>query len=111
MGDAALEAALFPPRAWSSEPRSEPDRAGIHRQLTGKGKRIKGMTLRTLWLEYLENNPSGYQYSRLCDLPRQWRGQVDVVMRQNYRAGETVSVDYAGRSSRSSTGAAARRSR
>ena len=61
MDDAALEAALIPPGASSSDPRLEPDRAGIHRQLTGKGKRVKGMTLRTLWLEYLENNPSGYQ--------------------------------------------------
>ena len=100
MDDAALQAALFPPKAASSEPRPEPDWAGIHRQLTGKGegkgKRVKGMTLRTLWLEYLENNPGGYQYSRFCDLYRQWRGQVDVVMRQNYRAGEKVFVDYAG---------------
>ena len=81
MDDAAFEAALFPPRASSSEPCSEPDWAGIHRQLTGKGegkgKRVRGMTLRTLWLEYLENNPGGYhQYSRFCDLYRQWRGQA-----------------------------------
>ena len=65
MDDAALEAALFPPRGSSSEPRPEPDWDGIHRQLTGKGegkgKRVKGMTLRTLWLEYLESNPGGYQ--------------------------------------------------
>ena len=95
--DAALEAALIPPGASSSDPRPEPDRAGIHRQLTGKGKRVGGITLRTLWLvEYLENNLGGYRYSGFCDLYGQRRGQVDVVMRQDYRAGEKVFMDYAG---------------
>ena len=100
MDDAALTAALFPPKAAAARP--EPDWADIHRQLTGKrdergkGKRVKGMTLQTLWLEYLESNPGGYRYSRFCDLYKQWRGRVDVVMRQNYRAGEKVFVDYAG---------------
>ena len=92
MDDAALTA-LFPPKAAASA-RPEPDWADIHRQLTGQ--RVKGMTLQTLWLEYLESNPGGYRYSRFCDLYKQWRGRVDVVMRQNYRAGEKVFVDYAG---------------
>ena len=72
-GRRSARGALFPPKGSSSEPRPEPDWDGIHRQLTGKGegkgKRVKGMTLRTLWLEYLENNPSGYQYSRFWTYP------------------------------------------
>ena len=85
MDDDALTAALFPPRAPSStSARPEPDWADIHRQLTGKrdlrGKCVKGMTLRALWVEYLESNPGGFQYSRFCDLQKQCRGRVDVVM-------------------------------
>ncbi len=35
-------------------------------------------------------------YSRFCELYAQWRGQLDVVMRQSHRAGEKLFVDYAG---------------
>ena len=54
------------------------------------------MTLRLLWLEYCTIHPNGYQYSRFCDRYKAWRGHLDVVMRQVYRAGEKAFVDYAG---------------
>ena len=49
-----------------------------------------------LWFEYREAHPDGYQYSRFCDRYREWRGRLDVVLRQVYRAGEKAFVDYAG---------------
>ena len=49
-----------------------------------------------LWLEYRTVHPNGYQYSRFCDRYRAWRGHLDVVLRQVYRAGEKAFVDYAG---------------
>ena len=58
--------------------------------------RHKGVTLQLLWLEYREAHPDGYQYSRFCDRYREWRGRLDVVLRQVYRAGEKAFVDYAG---------------
>ena len=64
----------------------------MHREL----QRHKGVTLRLLWLEYRTVHPNGYQYSRFCDRYRAWRGRLDVVMRQVYRAGEKAFVDYAG---------------
>jgi transposase len=67
------------------------DWARVHRELRGKG-----VTLFLLWQEYREQHPSGYAYSRFCELYAQWRGQVDVVMRQSHRAGEKLFVDYAG---------------
>ena len=64
----------------------------MHREL----QRHKGVTLRLLWLEYRTVHPNGYQYSRFCDRYRAWRGHLDVVLRQVYRAGEKAFVDYAG---------------
>jgi transposase len=49
-----------------------------------------------LWLEYKQANPEGYQYSQFCLLYHQWAGHLDVCLRQSYRAGEKLFVDYAG---------------
>ena len=92
LDDAALEAALFPPLPPSRVPRPEPDWEQVHREL----QRHKGVTLQLLWLEYLTVHPDGYRYSRFCERYRAWRGRIDVVMRQVYRAGEKAFVDYAG---------------
>ena len=73
-------------------PRPEPDSERVHRELA----RHKGVTLQLLWLEYREAHPDGYQYSRFCGRYRQWRGRLDVVLRQVCRAGEKAFVDYAG---------------
>jgi transposase len=56
----------------------------------------KGVTLQLLWQEYKELNPDGYQYSQFCQLYRQWVQKLDVCLRQEYRAGEKLFVDYAG---------------
>ena len=72
--------------------RPEPEWRDVHREL----QRHKGVTLRLLWLEYREAHPNGYQYSRFCERYREWRGRLDVVMRQVHRAGEKAFVDYAG---------------
>lgn len=92
LDDASLEAALYPPTPPSRAPRPEPHWARVHRELA----RHKGVTLQLLWLEYREAHPDGYQYSRFCDRYREWRGRLDVVLRQVYRAGEKAFVDYAG---------------
>ena len=92
LDDAALEAALFPAPPPSRIRRSEPDWEHVHREL----QRHKGVTLQLLWLEYRAVHPDGYQYSWFCERYKAWRKQLDVVMRQVYRAGEKVFVDYAG---------------
>ena len=92
LDDGALEAALFPAPPPSRVPRPEPDWGHIHREL----QRHKGVTLQLLWLEYRAVHPNGYQYSWFCERYKAWRGQLDVVMRQVYRAGEKAFVDYAG---------------
>lgn len=91
MSEAQIERLLFPKPAPSSAPRPEPDWHSVHQEL-----RRKGMTLMLLWQEYKARHPEGYQYSRFCDRYRAWRGRLDLVMRQEHRAGEKLFVDYAG---------------
>lgn len=90
--DAAIEQLLFPsPATCSTIQRPLPDWHLIKTEL-----RRKGVTLELLWQEYKEANPNGYQYSWFCQRYRKWSGKLDLVMRQEHRAGEKLFVDYAG---------------
>jgi transposase len=92
LDDGALEQLLFPGAPSLPAPvRSLPDWPTIHQEL-----RRKGVTLFLLWQEYREHHPQGYQYSWFCERYRAWQGKLDVVMRQDHRAGEKLFVDYAG---------------
>ena len=93
LDDAQLERRLLPGAgSMPGEPRFPmPDWSQVHREL-----RRKGVTLALLWQEYQEAHPQGMQYSWFCKLYRAWTGKLDVVMRQEHRAGEKLFVDYAG---------------
>ncbi len=69
-----------------------PDFAWMHEQL----RRCKHLTLQLLWEEYKQAHPDGYQYSQFCELYRRWVRKIDVVLRQEHRAGEKMFVDHAG---------------
>jgi transposase len=58
--------------------------------------RRPGVTLMLLWQEYRANHPQGFAYSWFCEHYRAWVGRLDLVMRQEHRAGEKLFVDYAG---------------
>jgi len=92
--DSQVEQRLFPQRpataVWRKHP--EPDWAQIHQEL----QTHKDLTLQLVWLEGREINPEGYGYSRFCDLYRRWLKKLDLVLRQEHRAGEKMFVDYAG---------------
>jgi transposase len=92
LDDAQLEARLFaraePPPSAS---RPLPDWPTVHREL-----RRKGVTLQLLHMEYKERQPSGYQYTQFCRHYRTFARHLDVVMRQEHRAGEKLFVDFAG---------------
>ena len=93
LSDDALERLLFPPVAVvPGTPGITPDFAYIHSELITH-KRLN-LTLDQLWQEYKDQIPNGYQYSRYCDLYRDWLGTRDYCMRQNHTAGEKVFVDY-----------------
>jgi transposase len=92
--DARLEAALFPSPASPPQPaaKSSPDFAAVHEQL----QRHRHLTLQLVWEEYREANADGYGYSRFCELYQRWRKKLDVVLRQEHKAGEKGFVDWAG---------------
>jgi transposase len=54
------------------------------------------VTLQLLWHEYKGRDPDGLQYTQFCEHYRRWRGRLDLVMRQEHRAGEKAFVDFAG---------------
>ena len=89
--DAGLERRLFPVPLPSRTARPLPDWSEVHREL-----RRKNVTLSLLWQEYKETHPEGLQYSRFCEQYRAWAAKLDLVMRQEHRAGERLFVDYAG---------------
>ena len=90
--DSQLEAKLFPPAPCAPVcERGEPDWAGLHREM-----RRAGVTLMLLWQEYRASHPQGFAYSWFCEHYRAWVGRLDLVMRQEHRAGEKLFVDYAG---------------
>ena len=93
LDDATLEKKLFPPPPVAApEERPLPDCGAIHKELKSR----KNVTLQLLWEEYKEAYPLGYNYSWYCDQYRDWRRRLDVVLRQEHRAGEKIFVDHAG---------------
>ena len=92
--DPKLEEALFGgcPAQPSRQIHSAPDFAAVHQEL----QTHPHLTLQLVWHEYRQANPDGYRYSRFCELYRRWHRRLDVVLRQEHRAGEKLFVDYAG---------------
>src|SRR5271167_1715423 len=91
--DVRLENRLYPPPSdLPSDDRPQPDWRVVHREL-----RRPGVTLMLLWLEYKEANPDdGYSYNQFCHHYRAFQRHIDLVMRQEHRAGEKLFVDFPG---------------
>jgi transposase len=99
LDDAELERRLF--RAIGcNEP---PDRAPVDFAWVRQEMRKTGVTLQLVWSEYREAVVSSggaqrpYGYSQFCELYRRFEEKVDVVMRQEHRAGEKLFIDYSGK--------------
>jgi len=91
LDDGALEALLFPKPPPPEVIRPVPDWNEVHREL-----RRPGVTLMLLWFEYRERHPYGYGYSQFCHRYREFAERVDLVMRQEHKAGEKCFVDFPG---------------
>ncbi len=92
LGEGQLERLLFPPPlSIPASQRPLPDWAKVHQEL-----KRKGVTLSPLWEEYQAEHRDGYGDSRFCERHGEWAGKLDLVMRQEHKAGEKTFVDYAG---------------
>jgi transposase len=56
----------------------------------------KGVTLQLLWKEQKVQCLHDLSYSRYCARYRDWQLLLETCMRQNYKAGEKMFVDYSG---------------
>ena len=88
--EAAWYERLYPPATRALEV-PLPDCAAMQVELAKKG-----VTLLLLWQEYKAQHPDGLQYSAFCDRFALFRKSQDVVMRQSYRPGEKLFIDFAG---------------
>ena len=79
MDDEVLEKRLFPHNPLSN-PRAEPNFPYIHKEL-----KKKGVTLKLLWEEYLEEHPQGYQYVNFTLLYKNWASKHKVWMPQQHK--------------------------
>ena len=94
LDDHRLEERLFGPRrepARRVNQRPLPNWEEVHKDL-----RRPGVTLLLLWTEYKERYPEGFQYAWFAENYRMWTRKLDVVLRQEHRAGEKLFVDFAG---------------
>ncbi len=94
--DTVLERLIFRPAAVDHAGHcggSHPDSYMLH---IHKELRNKHVTLQLLWHEYKDTYPNGYQYSQFCDRYRRWAQKLSVTMRQEYKAGDKLFIDYAG---------------
>jgi len=71
--------------------RPQPDWQWVHQEM-----KKKGVTLQLLWEEYKAIHPDGYEISQFYTLYAQWKRRLRVTLRQTYKAGEKMFVDYAG---------------
>jgi transposase len=92
LDDTSIEALLFPVESPRLQGRPMPEMAEVRKELQNKG-----VTLQLLWHEYKERYPDGYQYSQFCERYRRWTKTLDLSLRQEYRAGEKMFIDFAGK--------------
>ena len=91
MDDVELERRLFPVVGEGDRVRPAIDWPAIQNEL-----KRRGVTLLLLWQEYLADQPTGYSYTRFCELHKIWRQTISATMRQTHLAGERLFVDWAG---------------
>jgi len=91
MSEIELERKLFPPISNPKKQRPQPNYGMVYVEL-----KRKGATLQALHNEYLIEFPNGIFYASFCEGYRKYKKSLRRYMRQDYKAGEKVFVDYCG---------------
>ncbi len=91
--DEALEQRLYAPAGQKASSQvAQPDFGHVHKELSKKH-----VTLVLLWQEYrAAHGEQSYQYSRFCELYREWARPLGAVLRQKHKAGDKAFVDWSG---------------
>ena len=82
--------------ARSNLEQSESDRHLPEMGYIAKELKRPHVTRRTLWLEYKETHPDGYEYSQFCWHVNKALSDPELEMHIEYKAGERMFTDYAG---------------
>jgi len=91
LSDAEFEV-LFYPQKPAALCRKSIDYVYLNREL-----RRTGVTLQLLWQEYRKEQTDGYGYSQFCWLYRAWQKGLKPYLRQSYKGGDIVFIDYSGK--------------
>ena len=95
MNDAALKAALFPPKAKQDADKHPIDHGHVEREMARRG-----MTMTLLWNEYCDSATSAgkepYMYSAFCHRHRRWAAANKVSMHIDRKPAEQIQVDWVG---------------
>lgn len=91
LDEGQIEQRLFPPVA-NRRRRPLPDFNYIHAEY-----KKKGVTLELLWGEYREEHPDGLGHTQFCEHYKQYVKSLDLVMRQEHKAGDKAFSDFAGK--------------
>lgn len=59
--------------------------------------KIRDMTLKQLWFEFKESVKNCVSYSRFAKLYKKWLKKLHPSMRQHFKAGQTLLVDFCGK--------------
>ena len=90
--DELYEKLFGEPAAAPEKARPLPDWEAVRKEL-----RKKGVTLRLIWIEYIEQYPDGYKHSQFEEYYRRWKKtHGEPSMRNTHVGGERMQVDYAG---------------
>lgn len=76
--------------------KSLPNQTSIDFKVVHAELQRKGVTLSLLWFEGKERGDWGCSYGGFCRRYRQWAGQHKLSMRQVYKGGDKLFVDYCG---------------
>ncbi len=91
MTEDVLEAQLFPAIQPCKEfKKIAIDCAHVHEQM-----QMDNVTKKLIWEEYVESNPNNhYGYTQFCQYYNRWTNNLNFSMKQVYKAGEKVFVDF-----------------
>jgi transposase len=91
MDQSELDVLFFKTPPSQSHKKRHPDWSLIHKELSRKG-----VTLKLLWMEYLQNNPEDLSYVQFTRNYRHWAHKMKLSLRLEHKAGEKAYVDFCG---------------